>query len=75
MANRKPITSVTAISPHDFQTLKLCIASAWLYESISRGRAEELAKSLGIQFFEIDDLKAINPRNIPEISGLGGPDD
>ena len=72
MANRKPITSVTAISPHDLQTLKLCIAAAWLYESISRGRAAELARSLGIEFSEIEDLKFVEARNNSAISGLGG---
>jgi hypothetical protein len=45
------------LAAHNAATLKLCIASAWLHGSISRGRAAELAVALGWKFDEIDKLK------------------
>jgi hypothetical protein len=43
--------------------LKLCIASAWLYGSISRGRAAELARAMGWPFSAIENLKFVEERN------------
>lgn len=41
------------------KTLKLCIASAWLFGSISRGRVAEVAHELGFHIEEIENLKII----------------
>lgn len=41
------------------KTLKLCIASAWLLGSISRGRVAEVAQELGFRLDEIENLKII----------------
>lgn len=38
-------------------TLKLCIAGAWLHGTISRGRAAEMARALGWEPEEIENLK------------------
>ena len=54
------------ISDGDYRTLKLCIAGAWLYESISRGRAHELARAIGATAQEIDNLKFVEDRNREE---------
>jgi len=47
----------------DVYSLMLCIAGAWLYGSISRGRAHELAKALGKTAKDIDNLKFVEERN------------
>ena len=57
------------LAAHDFKTLKLCIASAWLYGTISRGRAAELAKALGFPFKEVEDLKFAEERNDVNVAG------
>jgi hypothetical protein len=41
----------------DKDSLILCIASAWLHGTISRGRAAELAKTLGVEFSVVENLK------------------
>ena len=45
------------IAKHNVDTLMLCGAGAWLYGSISHGRARELAKVLGRTTDEIEGLK------------------
>lgn len=50
------------VPAHDQATLKLCIASAWLHETISGGRARELVYMLGWDFAEIEDLRAAEER-------------
>lgn len=46
-------------SRRDQDTLKLCIAGAWLYGTISGGMAREIAKIFGMTAEEIEDLKFI----------------
>ena len=41
----------------DKDSLILCIASAWLHGTISRGGAAELAKTLGVAFSVVENLK------------------
>jgi hypothetical protein len=50
------------ISGENLRGLKLCIAGAWLFGSISRGRAHELARALGMTGDEIDNLKFVEER-------------
>lgn len=42
----------------DINTLMLCVASAWLYETISGARARELATALGRTIEELERLRA-----------------
>lgn len=44
-------------------TLALCIASAWLLGSISRGRASEIASALMISMADIENLKIVEEAN------------
>jgi hypothetical protein len=50
------------IPKKDIDSLMLCIAGAWLYGTISRGRAHELAKALGKTAKDVDDLKFVEER-------------
>ena len=59
MTAPKPIT----IAAHDVRSLMLCIAGAWLYGTISPGRARELAKALGHTAADIENLKFVEERN------------
>ena len=59
-----PTETTTALSKrerqipkHDVDTLMLCIAGAWLYGTISGGRARELARSLGRTAEDVENLK------------------
>jgi hypothetical protein len=51
-----------ALAPHDEAGIKLCIAGAWLYGTISRGRAAELARAMGWPFEQIENLKFVEER-------------
>ena len=55
-------TESTRIAKHNVDTLMLCVAGAWLYGSISHGRARELAKVLGRTTEEIEGLKYTEER-------------
>jgi hypothetical protein len=56
-------TDAHTISQADVRSLMLCIAGAWLYGTISGGRARELAKALGRTAKDIEDLKFVEARN------------
>ena len=45
------------IPKHDIDTIMLCIAGAWLFGTISGGRARELARSLGRTAEDVENLK------------------
>jgi len=58
------LTGTTVVKPerrqlvkHDVDTLMLCIAGAWLFGTISGGRARELADRLGRTAADIENLK------------------
>lgn len=51
------------IAAHDVRSLMLCVAGAWLYGTISPGRARELAKALGHTVADIETLKFVEERN------------
>ena len=51
------------IAKRDVKSLMLCVAGAWLYGTISAGRARELAKSLGHTTADIENLKFVEERN------------
>jgi hypothetical protein len=51
------------IPTHDARSLMLCVAGAWLYGTISAGRARELAKVLGHTAADIENLKFVEERN------------
>ena len=51
------------IPQQDIRSLMLCVAGAWLYGTISPGRARELAKSLGHTAEDIENLKFVEERN------------
>ncbi len=53
----------TAVARHDVETLMLCIAGAWLYGTISHGRARELARVLGWTAEDVESLKFVEERN------------
>ena len=55
---RAQITDSVIVAPHNWHTINLCIASAWLHGSISGGRVRELCRSLGIKHDEIDSIRA-----------------
>ena len=50
------------IAKHDLDSLMLCVAGAWLYRTISAGRARELAKALGRTADDIEKLKFVEER-------------
>ena len=62
MTAPKPLT----IAVHDVRSLMLCVAGAWLYGTISPGRARELAKALGHTAADIENLKFVEERNREE---------
>ena len=62
MSDPKPLT----IAAHDVRSLMLCVAGAWLYGTISPGRARELAKVLGHTAADIENLKFVEERNREE---------
>ena len=54
------------ISDRDVGSLMLCVAGAWLYGTISPGRARELAKVLGHTAADIENLKFVEERKREE---------
>lgn len=66
-ADAPKIRSYTTIPKKDVRSLMLCVAGAWLYGTISAGRARELAKALGHTAADIEDLKFIEERNREEM--------
>jgi hypothetical protein len=51
------------IAKRDIDTLMLCIGGAWLYGTISGGRARELAKALGRTVAQLENLKFVEERD------------
>ena len=60
-----------AIPANEIRSLMLCVAGAWLYGTISGGRARELAKVLGHTAADIENLKFVEERNKEEASNVG----
>jgi hypothetical protein len=50
------------MSDHDVDTLMLCLAGAWLYGTISGGRARELARALERTADELERLRFVEQR-------------
>jgi hypothetical protein len=58
-AGAEMIGRVSPISKSDIDSLMLCVAGAWLYGTISGGRARELAQALGRTAQEVENLKFV----------------